>query len=135
MSDIKKAEDIGSKLQSISNDVNDRVITANGNGTLNGEGNLTFNGQTLSVLYGVGDEGGEILLGKAATNTSLTGSGVTVDVFQNKLRFFEQGGTARGFYLDISTGGGGASTNLASANEITVSNATFSSSSFFAQMG
>jgi hypothetical protein len=98
----------------ISNDVNDRVITANGNGTLNGEGNLTFNGQTLGVLYGVGDEGGEILLGKAATNTSLTGSGVTVDVFQNKLRFFEQGGTARGFYLDISTGGGGASTNLAS---------------------
>jgi hypothetical protein len=97
----------------IANDVDTQVITANGNGTLNGEGNLTFNGQTLSVLYGVGDEGGEILLGKAATNTSLTGSGVTVDVFQNRLRFFEQGGTARGFYLDISTGGGGASTNLA----------------------
>jgi hypothetical protein len=59
---------------------------------------------------GVGDEGGEILLGKAATNTTLTGSGVTVDVFQNRLRFFEQGGSARGFYLDISTGGSGAST-------------------------
>ena len=98
----------------ISNDVNDRVTTTNGNGTLNAEGNLTFNGQTLSVLYGVGDEGGEILLGKAATNTTLTGSGITVDVYQNKLRFFEQGGSARGFYLDISTGGGGASTNLAS---------------------
>ena len=98
----------------ISNDVDTRVLTANGNGTLNAEGNLTFNGQTLSVLYGVGDEGGEILLGKAATNTTLTGSGVTVDVYQNKLRFFEQGGSARGFYLDISTGGGGASTNLAS---------------------
>jgi hypothetical protein len=98
----------------ISNDVDTRVITANGNGTLNGEGNLTFNGQTLSVLYGVGDEGGEMLLGKPATNTTLTGSGVTVDVFQNRLRFFEQGGTARGFYLDITTGGSGASTNLAS---------------------
>jgi hypothetical protein len=98
----------------ISNDVDTRILTANGNGTLNAEGNLTFNGQTLSVLYGVGDEGGEILLGKAATNTTLTGSGVTVDVFQNRLRFFEQGGSARGFYLDISTGGGGASTNLAS---------------------
>ena len=98
----------------ISNDADTRVVTANGNGTLNGEGNLTFNGQTLSVLYGVGDEGGEILLGKAATNTTLTGSGITVDVFQNRLRFFEQGGAARGFYLDISTGGGGASTNLAS---------------------
>jgi hypothetical protein len=98
----------------ISNDVDTRVITANGNGTLNAEGNLTFNGQTLSVLYGVGDEGGEMLLGKPATNTTLTGSGVTVDVFQNRLRFFEQGGTARGFYLDITTGGSGASTNLAS---------------------
>ena len=98
----------------ISNDVDTRIVTANGDSTLNAEGNLTFNGQTLSVLYGVGDEGGEILLGKAATNTTLTGSGVTVDVFQNKLRFFEQGGSARGFYLDISTGGGGASTNLAS---------------------
>ena len=98
----------------ISNDADTRVVTANGNGTLNGEGNLTFNGQTLSVLYGVGDEGGEMLLGKPATNTTLTGSGVTVDVFQNRLRFFEQGGTARGFYLDITTGGSGASTNLAS---------------------
>jgi hypothetical protein len=98
----------------ISNDVDTRVITANGNGTLNAEGNLTFNGQTLSVLYGVGDEGGEILLGKPATNTTLTGSGVTLDVFQNRLRFFEQGGNARGYYLDITAGGAGASTNLAS---------------------
>ncbi len=59
-----------------------------------------------------GDEGGEILLGKAITNTTLTGSGVTIDVYQNKIRFFEQGGTARGAYLDISTLGAAASTNL-----------------------
>ena len=112
----------------IANDVDTRVITANGNGTLNGEGNLTFNGQTLSVLYGVGDEGGEILLGKAATNTTLTGSGVTVDVFQNRLRFFEQGGTARGYYLDITAGGAGASTNLASGGSGTVTSVDTSGS-------
>jgi hypothetical protein len=61
-----------------------------------------------------GDEGGEILLGKAVSNTTLNGTGVTIDVYQNRLRFFEQGGSARGFYLDISTGGGGASTNIMS---------------------
>ena len=59
-----------------------------------------------------GDEGGEIFLSKSVTNTSIT-NGVTIDVYQNKLRFFEQGGSARGFYLDITAGGTGASTNLA----------------------
>jgi len=59
-----------------------------------------------------GDEGGEILLGKAATNTTLTGDGVTIDVYQNRLRIFEQGGDARGGYIDVSTLGNGVSTNL-----------------------
>jgi hypothetical protein len=70
--------------------------------------------QQIAVTNSSGDEGGEILLAKPATNTTLDGTGVTVDVYQNKLRFFEQGGSARGFYLDISTGGGGASTNIMS---------------------
>ena len=60
-----------------------------------------------------GDEGGEILLGVPATNTSIAGTGVTIDVYQNRLRFFEQGGSARGFYLDITAGGAGVATNLA----------------------
>jgi hypothetical protein len=59
-----------------------------------------------------GDEGGEILLGKAATNTTLTGDGVTIDVYQNRLRIFEQGGDARGGYIDVSTLGNGVATNL-----------------------
>jgi hypothetical protein len=59
-----------------------------------------------------GDEGGEILLGKAATNTTLSGDGVTIDVWQNRLRIFEQGGDARGGYIDVSTLGNGVSTNL-----------------------
>jgi hypothetical protein len=60
-----------------------------------------------------GDEGGQIDLAKAVTNTTLT-TGVSIDVFQNKLRIFETGGTNRGFYLDISTGGNSVATNLAS---------------------
>lgn len=59
-----------------------------------------------------GDEGGEILLGKPATNSTIAGTGVTIDVWQNKLRFFEQGGDARGYYIDITGGGNGVSTNL-----------------------
>jgi len=59
-----------------------------------------------------GDEGGEILLEKAATNTTLSGTGVTIDVWQNRLRFFEQGGDARGGYIDVSTLSNGVGTNL-----------------------
>jgi hypothetical protein len=75
---------------------------------------LIGGGGKLTVSAVGGDEGGEILLGKAASNTTLDGVGVTIDVYQNRLRFFEQGGSARGFYLDISTGGGGATTNIMS---------------------
>jgi hypothetical protein len=80
------------------------------------ESNAVFNGEVettkLKVTSAGGDEGGEILLGKPATNTTIAGIGVTVDVFQNKLRFFEQGGDARGYYLDITGGGAGVGTNI-----------------------
>jgi len=60
-----------------------------------------------------GDEGGEIFLGPALTNTTLAG-GVTIDVYQNRLRIFEQGGTARGVYIDLSNAAAGVATNLVS---------------------
>lgn len=78
-----------------------------------------------------GDEGGEILLEKADTNTSIAGTGVTIDVYQNKLRIFEQGGNARGAYIDITAasngvgsnllagGGGGGATTLDGLNDVT----------------
>lgn len=65
----------------------------------------------LSVTAKSGDEGGEIFLSNAATNTVIT-NGVTIDVYQNKLRFFEQGGDARGFFINVAAGGAGAGTNL-----------------------
>lgn len=67
----------------------------------------------LKSVYSSGDEGGEIFLNKSVTNTTLN-TGVTIDVYQNRLRIFEAGGTNRGGYYDISTLGTGASTNLAS---------------------
>jgi len=95
-----------------------QVIYKNSINEPTGSSNLTFDGDSLSVSgyfrsnNSSGDEGGEIFLSKSVTNTTLN-NGVTIDVYQNKLRFFEQGGTARGYYIDISQGGGGASTNLA----------------------
>lgn len=82
-------------------------------------GSLTVTGDTsvsgkLSVNAASGEEGGEIFLAKPLSNNTL-GGGITIDVYQNKLRFFEQGGSARGFYIDITTGGSGASTNILSA--------------------
>jgi hypothetical protein len=96
-----------------------QIIYKNSSNDPAGSANLTFDGTNLSVGGNIratnssGDEGGEIFLNKAVTNTTLNG-GVTIDVYQNKLRFFEQGGTARGYYIDISTGGSSASTNLSS---------------------
>ena len=72
------------------------------------------NGQYLISTNSSGDEGGEILLAKAQTNTTLSGTGVTIDVYQNKLRIFEQGGSARGVYVDLTTAGAGVGTNLMS---------------------
>jgi hypothetical protein len=64
------------------------------------------------LLYQSGDEGGELLLNKAATNTTLSGVGITIDSYQNRLRIFEQGGSARGAYIDLTACAASAGTNL-----------------------
>jgi len=69
------------------------------------------NGQYLNSNYTVGDEGGQIFLNKPVTNTSIV-TGVNVDIYQDKLRFFEIGGTNRGAYIDIAACGAGVSTDI-----------------------
>ena len=93
--------------------------TDNGILTLNGtspnvsvESTLVYDGATLKLNYQSGDEGGEMFLNKPVTNTSID-TGVTIDVFQNRLRFFESGGTVRGGYIDITDLQAGVATNLA----------------------
>ena len=71
----------------------------------------------LKSTLSSGDEGGELFLNKPATNTSLEG-GVVVDVYRDKLRFFEQGGTARGYHINIPSGQPGAATLLGGLNWI-----------------
>jgi hypothetical protein len=97
-------------------------LTVNGNlivtGNTNISGETTVGGDVIALGYlrsfnSTGDEGGEIFLNKAQTNTTLSG-GVTIDIYQNRIRFFEQGGTARGAFIDLTACIGGASTNLLS---------------------
>lgn len=89
-------------------------VGENGNAELSGSlfvtGSITTSG-TLKSDYSSGDEGGEIFLNRSVTNTVLTG-GLTIDVYQNKLRLFEQGGANRGYFVDISEGGSAVSKNL-----------------------
>ena len=75
---------------------------------------LTATGQIISTSA-AGDEGGEFILAKPVTNTSIATS-VTMDIWQNRIRFFETGGTNRGAYIDISTLPDGISTNLTAAS-------------------
>ena len=65
----------------------------------------------LKSLFSSGDEGGEVFLAKAATNTTLT-TGVTIDVYQNRLRIYETGGTNRGGYWDLTTLGSTVGSHL-----------------------
>ena len=63
------------------------------------------------MLYQSGDEGGEIFLNAPVTNTSIS-TGVTVDIYQNRLRFYETGGSVRGAYIDMTTLSAGVATNI-----------------------
>jgi hypothetical protein len=95
----------------------DTQLQFNNSGALGASSNLTWDGTYLSSTYlkssnSAGDEGGEILLAKPATNSTISGTGVTIDVYQNKLRIFEQGGSARGAYIDLTAASAGVGSNL-----------------------
>ena len=79
-------------------------VAASGDVTAGGNAS----GKYLVSTNATGDEGGEIQLAKPP-NATISG-GVTIDAYQNKVRIFEQGGSARGVSLDLSkapTGVGG----------------------------
>ena len=102
-----------------------QIVYKDGSNNATGSSSLTYDGTDLAISSGKiavntksGDEGGEIFLSNPVTNTTIT-NGVTIDIYQNRLRFFEQGGSANGYYLDIPSGGGGASTNIIGAGGAT----------------
>ena len=108
-------------------------IQFNDSGVLGSDSGLTYNkttdaltvagqinGSTLKSTQSSGDEGGQLDLATAATNQSLSGGSVAIDIFQNKLRIFESGGTNRGVYIDMANGAtAGVGTNLLSPSSST----------------
>ena len=101
-----------STYTTITNNSAERLLTGGATGSANAESTLTYDGVSLKLNAQSGDEGGEIFLNKAVTNTTLT-TGVTIDVYQNKLRFYETGGNNRGGYIDMSTMIDNVATNFA----------------------
>jgi hypothetical protein len=89
-----------------------RIANETISGSLNATGDISTSGILKSNFAG-GDEGGQIDLIKAVTNTTLV-TGVTIDVYQNKVRIFETGGTNRGVYLDLTSTATGVGTNILS---------------------
>ncbi len=80
---------------------NNGLVEITGSLVVSGSVNIVTT-SPLQIGTGSGDEGGEILLAKAATNSTLTGSGITIDSYRDRLRIFEQGGDARGVYIDLA---------------------------------
>ena len=69
-------------------------------GTLGVSGIATLR-DLVDIGTGIGDEGGEFQFAIPATNTTLQNR-VKVDVWQNRLRFFEGSANAKGVHLDLS---------------------------------
>jgi hypothetical protein len=106
----------GNKIVSTSN--GNIAIEPNGTGIVTANKNIETTGDVkakeLHSINSTGDEGGQINLAQAATNSTLGGDTVTIDIWQNRFRIFEQGGDARGVYIDLSAATAGVGTNLLS---------------------
>jgi hypothetical protein len=111
-----------------------QIIYKNASNVASGSSGLIYDGTHLKVTgniesrYSSGDEGGELILNKPVTNTTIT-DGVVIDVHQNKLRIFEQGGTNRGVYIDITAASAGVGTNLVSGGSASNSFTTIATTS------
>ena len=78
-----------------------------------------ISGSEISATQSSGDEGGQINLALAATNTSLSGT-VAIDIYQNRLRIFETSGSNRGVFIDLANGASSSvGTNLLSSSTST----------------
>lgn len=69
-------------------------------GTMEVNGKVTLR-DLVDIGTGIGDEGGEFHFAIPATNTTLQ-TRVKVDVWQNRLRFFEGSTNAKGVHIDLS---------------------------------
>ena len=80
-------------------------------GTVTSSGDVTAAG-VLKSTQSVNDEGGEVQLSTPQTNTTLSGGSVNIDIYQNRIRIFEAGGSNRGAYIDITQANTGVGSDL-----------------------
>jgi hypothetical protein len=93
----------GNNISIVGDAVNDRV-------TIGLKDDVTVPG-LLSITAASGDEGGEIRLANAITNSLLAGP-VNIDIFRNQLRFFVSGGDARGAFINLAATSASVGTDL-----------------------
>ena len=86
------------------------VGSGNFTGAVTVSGDITASNLTAS--NSAGSEGGEIRLAKAASGTTLNGTTINIDIFNNRFRIFEGGSPNRGYFLDMTEGGASAETPL-----------------------
>jgi prophage DNA circulation protein len=84
--------------------------TALTNATLSGANTVFTSTRVFINNSPGGSEGAELHFAPSA-NGSLSGY-VVMDIFENRIRFFESGGSNRGAYIDLASSGTGVGSNL-----------------------
>lgn len=95
----------GTNITVVGDAVNDRLTIGLANDLV-----IPSSGSFRVAAVG-GDEGGEIKLANAVTNSVLSGD-IVIDINQNRLRFFESTGTNRGAFINLAAAAAGVGTDL-----------------------
>jgi hypothetical protein len=101
---------IGASTLTLANDANNRVVTAVGDGSVNGEANLTFDGSTLTALTGVEivQTDGEHFLGDTANGGATQGITINQAATDDQILTFKSSDVAvnsSGFGVETDTFG------------------------------
>jgi hypothetical protein len=100
----------------ITNNADNRVLTANGNGTINGESNLTFDGSLLTVTGDVAVNG--------ATSADITTTTTAATVFNTNATTVNIAGAGTTVTIGAGTGNTTVNNNLTVTGDLTVNGAT-----------
>ena len=122
--------------------INARLQVANASAIYAPKASPTFTGSIsapiVTVTQSLANEGGQIDFALPSSGSTLS-SGVSIDIYQNRLRIFESGGTNRGAYIDLSAASTGVGSNLLAGGssttqylQVTNANATFATKAYAA---